>query len=318
MAMTDNFVLDKLILEQIAYGSQGYRLSLALRDDVLRKPLGLSVYDDPLDRERSDWHLGAFLDGQLIAVLVLTRINDTTVKVRQVAVHSSMQGQGIGRMLTQHSEYLAREMGYLEMVLHARITAVPFYEKMGYTVIGKEFREVTIPHLKMVKHLYEAEDGTPTYRQAVYSDMPALVNLYIELACHILQETNDDYWDAEVLSFDQVSGQLKAFFLDPQKRIFVACVGEDLVAFIAGEPVSSFLPVSSIKRVGYISAAYVQPDFRGAGVMKQLESLILRHFKSLDLKYAELHFLSANTLARKSWDALGYKTFREQARKFIP
>jgi predicted GNAT family N-acyltransferase len=39
------------------------------------------------------------------------------------------------------------------MVLHARETAVPFYEAMAYTKIGDRFTEVTIPHWSMVKVL---------------------------------------------------------------------------------------------------------------------------------------------------------------------
>jgi predicted GNAT family N-acyltransferase len=39
------------------------------------------------------------------------------------------------------------------MIMHARSTAIGFYEKMGYTVTGNEFVEVTIPHYTMQKTL---------------------------------------------------------------------------------------------------------------------------------------------------------------------
>jgi predicted GNAT family N-acyltransferase len=39
------------------------------------------------------------------------------------------------------------------MVLHARETAVPFYLKLGYEVVGGQFEEVGIPHFKMEKKL---------------------------------------------------------------------------------------------------------------------------------------------------------------------
>ena len=35
------------------------------------------------------------------------------------------------------------------MVLHARQTAVPFYERLGYETYGEPFVEVTIPHIAM-------------------------------------------------------------------------------------------------------------------------------------------------------------------------
>jgi predicted GNAT family N-acyltransferase len=37
--------------------------------------------------------------------------------------------------------------------MHARKTAVVFYEKLGYTSTGNEFTEVSIPHFVMEKRL---------------------------------------------------------------------------------------------------------------------------------------------------------------------
>ncbi|MEO8175011.1 MAG: GNAT family N-acetyltransferase [Sediminibacterium sp.] len=37
--------------------------------------------------------------------------------------------------------------------MHARESAVGFYEKHGYKVVGDEFVEVTIPHFIMEKEL---------------------------------------------------------------------------------------------------------------------------------------------------------------------
>ena len=39
------------------------------------------------------------------------------------------------------------------MILHARETAVVFYEKLGYSSLGDQFEEVTIPHWAMEKRL---------------------------------------------------------------------------------------------------------------------------------------------------------------------
>jgi predicted GNAT family N-acyltransferase len=38
-------------------------------------------------------------------------------------------------------------------MMHARKTAVPFYERIGYQVAGEEFLEVGIPHYEMRKLL---------------------------------------------------------------------------------------------------------------------------------------------------------------------
>jgi predicted GNAT family N-acyltransferase len=39
------------------------------------------------------------------------------------------------------------------MVLHARETAVPFYNALGYNSVGAQFEEVGIPHFRMEKAL---------------------------------------------------------------------------------------------------------------------------------------------------------------------
>ena len=81
--------------------------------------------------------------------------------MRQVAVVSDLQGQGIGRALVEYSEALARKLGFRRMVLHARETAVAFYKKLGYLRIGGRFEEVTIPHWAMTKQLAPPLDQQP-------------------------------------------------------------------------------------------------------------------------------------------------------------
>jgi len=47
----------------------------------------------------------------------------------------------------------------------ARVSAVEFYEKLGYAIVGGEFVEVTIPHRKMEKSVQrtEARDAEPCH-----------------------------------------------------------------------------------------------------------------------------------------------------------
>jgi GNAT superfamily N-acetyltransferase len=73
--------------------------------------------------------------------------------MRQLAVVPELQKRGIGTALVEYSEDLARKAGYRRMILHARETAVAFYEKLGYSRLGDRFEEVTIPHWAMEKHL---------------------------------------------------------------------------------------------------------------------------------------------------------------------
>jgi len=142
-----------LEIRLIAYQSQSYPETLALRYKVLREPLGLHFDPEKLKAESADYHLGAFRNGALIGCLVLSPLTGGQLKMRQMAIEPTYQGKGTGKALAGEAEDLARNQGYQTMVLHARYHAKGFYEKLGYRAEGKPFLEVTIRHIKMVKNL---------------------------------------------------------------------------------------------------------------------------------------------------------------------
>ena len=144
----------------IAHGSSEYNAELELRNKVLRIPLGLNVYDDDLSNELDHFHIGAFYN-ELVGVLILTPLSKSEVKMRQVAVEEELQGKGIGKMLVDFSEKFSREKGFERIVMNARDSAVPFYEKLGYRKEGDMFTEVTIPHFKLYKNLYGDKTCNP-------------------------------------------------------------------------------------------------------------------------------------------------------------
>lgn len=142
-----------LFLREIEFESDDYALSVALRNLVLRRPLGRVLTVSELAPDAVDLHLGAFNGGRLLGSLILANLTGKQIKMRQVAVDPGAQGQGVGRRLVEFSEAEARAMGGQEMVLNARETAVPFYQRLGYQVVGEKFTQVTLPHIKMMKSL---------------------------------------------------------------------------------------------------------------------------------------------------------------------
>jgi predicted GNAT family N-acyltransferase len=146
-------ISSRMALKIIDYGTKEYDQMVKLRNDMLRKPLGLHFTKEELEKEKTDVLMGAFEDGRILGCCLLTRIDDHSVRLRQMAVPNNLQGKGMGRALMIFAENIARDMGYRTLVMHARKTAVGFYEKMGYIAKGKEFEEVTIPHFVMEKIL---------------------------------------------------------------------------------------------------------------------------------------------------------------------
>ena len=138
----------------IEHGSVAYEESIALRYQILRKPLGLSFDPVELAGEKDSFHLALRKGDELVACLVLKPLDERCIKMRQLAVRESSQGKGCGRELVNYAESFVRERGYAEIVLHARETARGFYWKLGYVAEGDFFIEVGLPHLLMRKMLH--------------------------------------------------------------------------------------------------------------------------------------------------------------------
>lgn len=140
-------------LKQIDHGTPQYNQMVQLRNQMLRQPLGLGFTEEELAGETSDILIGAFDDDEMLGCCVLTPMDNSTVRLRQMAVLGSLQGKGIGASILAFAENLARDKGYNRIIMHARDTAMGFYEKLGFRITSDEFREVNLPHHIMEKSL---------------------------------------------------------------------------------------------------------------------------------------------------------------------
>ena len=77
----------------------------------------------------------------------------TAVKIERVAVIKSHRGQGIGRMLMQAVESLAKDEGFYVATMNAQCHAIPFYESLNFKMRGNIFLEEGIEHIEMTKKL---------------------------------------------------------------------------------------------------------------------------------------------------------------------
>lgn len=141
-----------MLFKEIVFGTDDYRLECGLRNDVLRKPLGLSLTVEELVTEEDYLHFGLFdPDHNLVACVLAVKLSPTDARIRQMAVSPAHQRRGWGKRIMNELEATLRARGFTTFVLHARASAVDFYKKLGYTVIGDEFTDVTVAHSRMVK-----------------------------------------------------------------------------------------------------------------------------------------------------------------------
>ncbi len=77
-------------------------------------------------------------DGYPIATCRFYETSKSQVMVGRVVVLPEYRGMEVGRLVVNEAEKWIRELGYQEILIDSRISIVPFYEKLGYTVIGTE------------------------------------------------------------------------------------------------------------------------------------------------------------------------------------
>jgi GNAT superfamily N-acetyltransferase len=145
--------MNQLRFVSIPWQSARYRQAVDLRHRVLRLPLGLGFSTDDLASEQFQTHFAALIDDGLVGCLIVEVQSDATVKLRQMAVEPTHQRAGIGTFLVQSAENELIQQKVSVIKLHARKTAIGFYQKLGYHPQGKEFVEVTLPHVLMTKQL---------------------------------------------------------------------------------------------------------------------------------------------------------------------
>ncbi len=139
----------------IDFGTSRYEQLVELRYKVLLEPLGLKFLDSHRDKEVNYLHIGCVesLDDKLIGGLMLIPLDDKNIRMMQVAVDTKYQGEGIGHELVRYAEKRAKKAGFQNIIMHAMLNVIGFYEKMGYHQEGDIFEERGITFAKMVKKL---------------------------------------------------------------------------------------------------------------------------------------------------------------------
>lgn len=70
-------------------------------------------------------------------------------KVGRVAVVATHRRAGVGTAVMEHLHAIAREVRLPHVWCHAQLSAVPFYERLGYVSSGPTFEEAGIEHVRM-------------------------------------------------------------------------------------------------------------------------------------------------------------------------
>lgn len=143
----------ELSLCEVPYNSKRYQQMLIFRNMHMRVPIGLSLFDEDLSGEVNDHHIGVYRKDELIGVCIITPVSGTTARMRQVVIAPEYRNRGIGRTMMLFAEERTAALGLSRLILDSRLSALRFYEKLGYRRVGLQFMEVGLPHYMMEKNI---------------------------------------------------------------------------------------------------------------------------------------------------------------------
>ena len=107
----------------------------ALRRAVLRRadPEANVVFE--CDHDPATFHLGVIEDGDLLAISTWIPA-PPSAQLRGMAVEPFRQGEGLATRLLEEGYARLRSIGVELLWAHARDTALSFYSRAGFTVVG--------------------------------------------------------------------------------------------------------------------------------------------------------------------------------------
>lgn len=130
-----------------------YQDGLAIRQAVFVKEQKVPAELEIDEFEDQALYFTGYLEQHPVTTLRVLTEGDF-YHVQRVATMKAYRHQGLGLELMQAAATAAKESGRKGLILNAQVTAVPFYERLGYHATDKErFLDAGILHQEMIKIL---------------------------------------------------------------------------------------------------------------------------------------------------------------------
>jgi N-acetylglutamate synthase-like GNAT family acetyltransferase len=125
-----------------------------LRWRILRAPWTAERASGRDEHEQDAIHLAAWADDRLVGTGRVHFLSADEAQIRGMAVETGFERKGIGSMILTGLEERAARLGAKHFVLHARDTAIPFYQQHHYRLLDQSHTLFeSIVHWRMRKEL---------------------------------------------------------------------------------------------------------------------------------------------------------------------
>ena len=96
------------------------------------------------------FHVLAYSNNSCVGTARLHINSDGFGQIGRMAVLPSFRNKGLGSQIMDVLIETAKSKGISSLILHAQVSAIPFYEKLGFIANGPIFDEAGIPHRNMM------------------------------------------------------------------------------------------------------------------------------------------------------------------------
>ena len=129
----------ELTVKELTYQTPEYDAGFALRNEILRVPLGLDLYSEDLPHEARSIHCGAFFGDKLVGSMNFYEQEPGEYYLQQIVVANDLQKSGVGRKLMELMEEILKAKDVKKITMNARMSVVDFYKNLGYYTVGEPF-----------------------------------------------------------------------------------------------------------------------------------------------------------------------------------
>jgi len=122
---------------------------LEIRLEVFVEGQNVPLEEEVDGRDEQCSHFLASEGGRALATARLRFTDQGEARAERVAVLQAARGTGRGLAVMRLLQQTAAQRGHSEVVLHAQVAVIPFYERLGYVAEGPVFMDCDIPHRTM-------------------------------------------------------------------------------------------------------------------------------------------------------------------------
>lgn len=132
----------------IGYNHPDFELVKGIRTAVFTKEQGADALGEFDEYDIKSQFALLYENGNAVGTARIAH-TDKGVKIGRIAILKSERGKGYGAVIVNAVTERAFQQGADRVFVDAQNYAVPFYEKLGFTVIGTEITDRGLPHIPM-------------------------------------------------------------------------------------------------------------------------------------------------------------------------